>query len=76
MNWHRDGQGGYVADHGDMDAQATVTRVPRSDGATVWEVVTTVFGSEVDRAAFERLADAKWHASHVASLAAVNAWPR
>lgn len=71
MNWHRDGQGGYVGEHDSMDAQATVKR-----SAMGWQVVTTVFGQVVDRDTFEKCADAKWHASEVASLAAVNAWPR
>jgi hypothetical protein len=76
MNWHRDGKGGYKAESDSHDAHATIERVnPYSlngKGKTVrWEVVTFVFGRELDRAIFEKIADAKWHAQSVISVACV-----
>lgn len=66
MNWHRDGQGGYVGEHTDHDADATIRKV--ADG---WEVTTRVFGGEVDRKTERLLADAKWHADTVVSVCAL-----
>lgn len=76
MNWKRNGRGGYVGEHGDMDAQATIARIWSPTEGHGWQVVTVVFGQTVDTERFHLLADAKWHATHVASLVSVNAWPR
>ena len=73
MDWHRDGQGGYVGEHTDHDADATIKRVTplAHSKQTMWEVTTRVFGREVDVATIPRLADAKWHADAVVSVCAM-----
>jgi hypothetical protein len=70
FQWHRDGRGGYKAEHTDHDASATIGRTA-SPRKSKWVVVTYVFGRELDRAYFAKIADAKWHAEAVVSVACV-----
>ena len=67
--WHQDGNGGYVGEDDNRDADAKVTPLQLDRHLRNWRVVTRLYGQVIDDSCHTRLRDAKWHANAVISEA-------